>query len=170
MRDSILDFVQVIRSQLAITERHITKKSKDNFIVAKGLKPTSDKGKGVVITQKDLTAQIKVAKELRMKTRSSSRGTTQVVLPAFDNMKLISHDERAQTYRASWMGRDVVVKNATFGTSDGQSICNHSAKMARTPWGSTRPKPTTANPAKPKKPKKPKKPYKRKADEPQEPR
>ncbi|KAF9153954.1 hypothetical protein BG015_002260 [Linnemannia schmuckeri] len=48
--------------------------------------------------------------QLRMKTRSSSKGTTRVVLPAFDNMELISHDERAQTYKASWQGRNVVVK------------------------------------------------------------
>jgi len=65
MRDSILDFVQVIRSQLAITVRQITKMRKDNFIVAKGLKPTPDKGKGVAITQEDLTAQIKAAKEYK---------------------------------------------------------------------------------------------------------
>ncbi|KAF9554419.1 hypothetical protein EC968_009647, partial [Mortierella alpina] len=63
LRDSILDFVQVLRSQLAITARQITKMRKDNFVVAKGLKPTPDKGKGVAITQEDLTAQIKAAKE-----------------------------------------------------------------------------------------------------------
>ncbi|KAF9943999.1 hypothetical protein BGZ72_002951, partial [Mortierella alpina] len=63
MRTSMLDFVQIVRSQLAITARQITKMRKDNFVVAKGLKPTPDKGKGVAITQEDLTAQIKAAKE-----------------------------------------------------------------------------------------------------------
>jgi tRNA A-37 threonylcarbamoyl transferase component Bud32 len=33
-----------------------------------------------------------------------------VVLPAFDSMELISHDEHAQTYKASWQGCSVVVK------------------------------------------------------------
>lgn len=33
-----------------------------------------------------------------------------MVLPAFDSMKLSSHDEHAQTYKASWQGHDVVVK------------------------------------------------------------
>ena len=45
-----------------------------------------------------------------MKTRSSPKTTARAVLPAFDNMELISHDERAQTYKASWQGRNVVVK------------------------------------------------------------
>lgn len=33
-----------------------------------------------------------------------------MILPAFDSMKLISHDEHAQTYKASWQGYNVVVK------------------------------------------------------------
>ncbi|KAG0007741.1 hypothetical protein BGZ81_004635, partial [Podila clonocystis] len=44
------------------------------------------------------------------KTRSHSKETTRVVLPAFDSMKLISHNEHAQTYKASWQGHNVVVK------------------------------------------------------------
>ncbi|KAG0012185.1 hypothetical protein BGZ82_002698, partial [Podila clonocystis] len=44
------------------------------------------------------------------KTRSTSKENTQVVLPAFDSMKLISHDEHAQTYKASWQGYNVAVK------------------------------------------------------------
>ncbi|KAF9270981.1 hypothetical protein BGZ74_006690, partial [Mortierella antarctica] len=44
------------------------------------------------------------------KTRSNSKETTRVILPAFDSMKLISRDEHAQTYKASWQGHSVVVK------------------------------------------------------------
>ncbi|KAF9335443.1 hypothetical protein BG006_000081 [Podila minutissima] len=40
----------------------------------------------------------------------NSKKTTRVVLPAFDSMELISYDERAQTYKASWQGFKVVVK------------------------------------------------------------
>ncbi|KAF9180710.1 hypothetical protein BGZ51_005937 [Haplosporangium sp. Z 767] len=45
-----------------------------------------------------------------VKTRSQSKNATRVTLPAFDNMELISHDEHAQTYKASWQGSDVIVK------------------------------------------------------------
>ncbi|KAG0375054.1 hypothetical protein BGX24_009603 [Mortierella sp. AD032] len=48
--------------------------------------------------------------QLRIKTRSTSKITTRVVLPVFDNMELISHNESAHTYKASWQGRSVVVK------------------------------------------------------------
>ncbi|KFH69284.1 hypothetical protein MVEG_04099 [Podila verticillata NRRL 6337] len=44
------------------------------------------------------------------RTQSNSKETTRVILPAFDSMDLISHDEHAQTYKASWKGHDVVVK------------------------------------------------------------
>ncbi|KAG0362078.1 hypothetical protein BG005_006735 [Podila minutissima] len=44
------------------------------------------------------------------KTQSYSKETTRVILPAFDSTKLISHDEYAQTYEASWQGHSVVVK------------------------------------------------------------
>ncbi|KAF9579955.1 hypothetical protein BGW38_003580, partial [Lunasporangiospora selenospora] len=44
------------------------------------------------------------------KTRSSSRTTARVLVPGFSDMQLISHDEGAQTYRATWKGYDVVVK------------------------------------------------------------
>ncbi|KAG0095046.1 hypothetical protein BGZ93_006400 [Podila epicladia] len=44
------------------------------------------------------------------KSQSNSKETTRVILPAFDGMKLISHDEHAQTYKASWQGYSVVVK------------------------------------------------------------
>ncbi|KAF9272511.1 hypothetical protein BGZ74_005221, partial [Mortierella antarctica] len=43
-------------------------------------------------------------------TRSSSKTTSRVTLPDFEKMELISHTERAQTYKASWQGHDVVVK------------------------------------------------------------
>ncbi|KAF9384816.1 hypothetical protein CPB97_005365 [Podila verticillata] len=44
------------------------------------------------------------------KTQANPKETTRVILPAFDSMKLISHDEHAQTYKASWQGYNVVVK------------------------------------------------------------
>ncbi|KAG0204366.1 hypothetical protein BGX28_003686 [Mortierella sp. GBA30] len=44
------------------------------------------------------------------KTRSGSNVTAQMVVPAFVSMQLISHDEGAQTYKASWQGCDVIVK------------------------------------------------------------
>ncbi|KAG0357033.1 hypothetical protein BG005_003994 [Podila minutissima] len=47
---------------------------------------------------------------IKITTRSDSKKTTRVVLPAFDSMELISYDERAQTYKASWQGVKVVVK------------------------------------------------------------
>ncbi|KAG0277820.1 hypothetical protein BGZ97_009831, partial [Linnemannia gamsii] len=46
----------------------------------------------------------------RRRTRSQSRNTTRVVVPTFDCLELISHDERAQTYKSSWQGCEVVVK------------------------------------------------------------
>ncbi|KAF8937945.1 hypothetical protein BGZ58_001876 [Dissophora ornata] len=45
-----------------------------------------------------------------LKTRSGSKDTSQVVVPTFDSMELISHGEHAQTYKASWQGCGVVVK------------------------------------------------------------
>ncbi|KAF8926465.1 hypothetical protein BGZ47_002706 [Haplosporangium gracile] len=45
------------------------------------------------------------------KTQStSSKSTSRVTLPDFEKMELISHNERAQTYKASWRGHDVIVK------------------------------------------------------------
>ncbi|KAF9272954.1 hypothetical protein BGZ68_001963 [Mortierella alpina] len=46
LRDSILDFIQVIRSQLAITARQITEMRKDNFVVAKASNPLQTRAKG----------------------------------------------------------------------------------------------------------------------------
>ncbi|KAF9327277.1 hypothetical protein BG006_009393 [Podila minutissima] len=46
----------------------------------------------------------------QVRTQSSSKTTSRVTLPDFEKMELISHNERAQTYKASWQGRDVVVK------------------------------------------------------------
>ncbi|KAG0195475.1 hypothetical protein BGX28_001302, partial [Mortierella sp. GBA30] len=45
------------------------------------------------------------------KTQStSSKSTSRVTLPDFEKTELISHNERAQTYKASWRGHDVIVK------------------------------------------------------------
>ncbi|KAG0199630.1 hypothetical protein BGX28_007110 [Mortierella sp. GBA30] len=41
---------------------------------------------------------------------ASSKATSRVTLPDFERMELISHNERAQTYKASWRGHEVVVK------------------------------------------------------------
>ncbi|KAG0345081.1 hypothetical protein BG004_003980 [Podila humilis] len=80
IRTSILDFLQIMRSQLAITARQITQMRKDNFVLARGLKPVLEKkGKGETITQEDLIAQITACKEYEKacapaKKDSSHRG------------------------------------------------------------------------------------------------
>ncbi|KAF9176195.1 hypothetical protein BGZ50_001460, partial [Haplosporangium sp. Z 11] len=63
IRQSVLDFLQVLRSQLAITARKINRTRMDNFVRAKGFKPAPEKEKGMAITKDDLSAQIKAAEE-----------------------------------------------------------------------------------------------------------
>ncbi|KAF9165642.1 hypothetical protein DFQ26_009654 [Actinomortierella ambigua] len=47
----------------------------------------------------------------RVSKSSKTSGTVdRVTLPDFEEMELISHGERAQTYKARWQGRDVVLK------------------------------------------------------------
>ncbi|KAF9178249.1 hypothetical protein BGZ50_007949, partial [Haplosporangium sp. Z 11] len=78
-RQSVLDFLQVLRSQLAITARQITRTRMDNFVRAKGFKPAPEKGKGKMITRDDLSAQVKAAEEFATasvpnKSSQSNRG------------------------------------------------------------------------------------------------
>ncbi|KAG0292197.1 hypothetical protein BGZ96_004431 [Linnemannia gamsii] len=46
----------------------------------------------------------------RRRTRSQSRNITRVIVPTFDCLEVISHDEHAQTYKSSWHGAEVIVK------------------------------------------------------------
>ncbi|KAG0269463.1 hypothetical protein DFQ27_003375 [Actinomortierella ambigua] len=46
----------------------------------------------------------------RSKSSKTSGTVDRVTLPDLEEMELISHGERAQTYKARWQGRDVVLK------------------------------------------------------------
>ncbi|KAG0205794.1 hypothetical protein BGX28_002665 [Mortierella sp. GBA30] len=82
IRQSVLDFTQIVRSQLAITARQITKMRTENYVWAKGLKPAPDKGKGVSISKDELKAEIKAAEDFAKasapsKTSQSSNNNSQ---------------------------------------------------------------------------------------------
>ncbi|KAF9176648.1 hypothetical protein BGZ50_000161 [Haplosporangium sp. Z 11] len=79
IRQSVLDFLQVLRSQLAITARQINRTRMDNFVRAKAFKPVFEKEKGTTIIKDDLSAQVKVAEEFAKacgpnKSSQSNRG------------------------------------------------------------------------------------------------
>ncbi|KAF9898821.1 hypothetical protein EC991_010310 [Linnemannia zychae] len=52
----------------------------------------------------------KISSLTHRRTRSQSQNTTRVVVPTFDCLELISHNEHAQTYKSSWQGCEIVVK------------------------------------------------------------
>ncbi|KAG0292762.1 hypothetical protein BGZ98_002474 [Dissophora globulifera] len=61
IRQAVFDYTQIVRSQMAITARQITRMRTDNYVWAKGLKPALDKSKGAAISKDDVTVHIKAA-------------------------------------------------------------------------------------------------------------
>lgn len=70
-----------------------------------------------------------------MTQSASSKNTSRVALSDFDSMELISHSEHAQTYKASWWGRDVSVKICDIW-SEGPVAeeLEHEAKVYQVLW------------------------------------
>ncbi|KAG0036312.1 hypothetical protein BGZ83_003848, partial [Gryganskiella cystojenkinii] len=67
--------------------------------------------------------------QMKIFTRSSSKTTAREVLPAFNNMQLMSYDEGAHTYKASWQGCNVVVKKCDIWNE--QSVAEELKHEAR---------------------------------------
>jgi len=62
-RDTVSEFLQIMRSQLAINAREIQELRTNNFLRAKGLQPVPEKKKGVSTSQEAIKASIKEAQE-----------------------------------------------------------------------------------------------------------
>ncbi|KAG0272949.1 hypothetical protein BGZ97_010847, partial [Linnemannia gamsii] len=62
-RESVSEFLQIMRSQLAINAREIQELRTNNYLRAKGLQPAPEKKKGVSTSQEAIKASIKEAQE-----------------------------------------------------------------------------------------------------------
>ncbi|KAK5809436.1 hypothetical protein F5H01DRAFT_323687 [Linnemannia elongata] len=62
-RNTVAEFLQVMRSQLAINAREIQELRTNNYLRAKGLQPVPEKKKGVNTSQEAIRAHIKGAQE-----------------------------------------------------------------------------------------------------------
>ncbi|KAG0307268.1 hypothetical protein BGZ98_000669 [Dissophora globulifera] len=97
IRQSIFDFTQIVRSQLAITARQITKMRGDNYLSGKGLKPAPDKAKETTISKEDITSQIRAAESFAAAStppKSVQTGNNQ-----------FGRDKYTRSYRGDFFGR-----------------------------------------------------------------
>ncbi|KAG0014885.1 hypothetical protein BGZ81_000203, partial [Podila clonocystis] len=62
-RQTVSDFLQIMRSQLAINAREIQELRTNNYLRAKGLQPVPEKKKGVSTSQEAIKASIKEAQD-----------------------------------------------------------------------------------------------------------
>jgi hypothetical protein len=62
-RQTVADFIQIMRSNLANNAREIQELRNNNYLRAKGLQPVPEKKKGVSISQEVIKANIKAAEE-----------------------------------------------------------------------------------------------------------